>query len=623
MAEKYEIDLELKSNFDKVVKNVDDLKKGMQNVQKETEDISKSAKNAEKGVKSIGDGFKAVGLSIKAMGIGLLLEAFAILKDVFSKNQVVADKFATAVGAVSKVFNDLVSFLIKNIPDVVNFFKDIFENPQKHIEKLGTLIKENLIERFDSLLKTAGYLGEALGKLFEGKFAAAVESVKKAGKESVDIFTGVNNSVDRAGKAVEDIGNAISKYGKETWNAAAAQVQLQNAAEIAAAKQAGLVEQYDRAAEKQRQIRDNDLLSIEDRIKANNELKSVLDLQSEAMLKLANTQIQSAKANYEINKSKENLIALINAETNKKGVLAQIEGLISEQKSNEVSLGKELVAMKQSDIDATAQLALENKKFNASLNDDNIARLNAEKEILLAEKETERERLQLIINNAAQGTQARVDAEIEYKRRMQEIGNEIKQNEKDKNEQIKADAIKAEQDRNNAIATSKENLANIINGIEATGLAKTKAGQAISKAIALTQIGIDSAVALSKASTLANAEGAAAQLAFPLVPGIGTIARVLSYTSTALSVASNIVRAKQLLSGGGGGGAASGGSSAPSPTGGGNAPQFNVVGATGVNQLAGAISNREQAPIETYVVANNVSTAMALDRNIIRSATLG
>ena len=624
MAEKYEIDLELKSNFDKVVKNVDDLKKGMQGVQKETEDISKSAKNAEKGVKSIGDGFKAVGLSIKAMGIGLLLEAFAILKDVFSKNQVVADKFATAVGAVSKVFNDLVSFLIKNIPDVVNFFKDIFENPQKYIEKLGTLIKENLIERFDSLLKTAGYLGEALSNLFEGEFAAAFESVKKAGKESIDIFTGVNNSVDRAGKAVEDIGNAISKYGKETWNAAAANVALQNAALVAAAQQAKLVEQYDRAAESLRQVRDNDLLSIEDRITANNKLKDVLDKQEKAMISAADLQLQAAQNTYANNKSIENQVALINAQANKEGVLAQIKGLKSEQLANEVSLTKELVAMKQSDIDATAQLALENKKFNASLNDDNIARLNAEKEILLAEQETERERLQLIINNAAQGTQARVDAEIEYKTRMQEIGNEIKQNEKDKNEQIKADAIKAEQDRNNAIAASKENLANIINGIEATGLAKSKAGQAISKALALTQIGIDSAVALSKASTLANAEGAAAQLAFPLVPGIGTIARVLSYTSTALSVASNIVRAKQLLSsgGGGGGGSTSGGGSAPSG-GGGAAPQFNVVGATGVNQLAGALSNREQQPVMAYVTANNVTTAQALDRNIIRSATLG
>jgi hypothetical protein len=622
MAEKYEIDLELKSNFDKVVKDVNDLKKGMQNVQKETEDIGKSAKNAEKGVKSIGEGFKAVGLSLKAMGIGLLLEAFAILKDVFSQNQVVADKFATALGALSKVFNDLVSFLIKNIPDVIDFFKDIFENPQKHIEKLGTLIQENLIERFNSLLKTAGYLGEALGNLFEGKFAAAVESVKKAGKESVDIFTGVNNSVDRAGKAVEDIGNAISKYGKETWNAAEANNELQKSALLAAADQAKLVEKYGIDAEKQRKIRDNDLLSIKERIEANDLLKGILDLQGEAMTKLANKQLEAAQATYELNKSTANKIALTQAETNVLSVKNQVEGLTSEQESNRVALSKELTELKQSEIDATALLALENEKFAASLEEDNLKRLSVEKEILLAEQKSEKERLELKIKNANEGTQARVDAEIELKTRMQEIGNEIKQNEKDKNEQIKADAIKAEEDRNNAIANSKQNLENIIQGIETTGLGRTKAGQAISKALALTQIGIDSAVALSKASTLANAEGVAAQLAFPLVPGIGTIARVLSYTSTALSVASNIVRAKQLLSGGGGGGAAaSGGSTAPSPTG--SAPQFNVVGATGVNQLAGAISNREQQPIMTYVTANSVTTAQGLDRNIIRSATLG
>jgi hypothetical protein len=43
---------------------------------------------------------------------------------------------------------------------------------------------------------------------------------------------------------------------------------------------------------------------------------------------------------------------------------------------------------------------------------------------------------------------------------------------------------------------------------------QNKSGQVISKAIALTQIGIDSAVAISKASTLANAEGVAAQWHF-------------------------------------------------------------------------------------------------------------
>jgi hypothetical protein len=611
MAEKYEIDLELKSNFDKVVKDVNDLKKGMQNVQKETEDIGKSAKNAEKGVKSIGEGFKAVGLSIKAMGIGLLLEAFSILKDVFSKNQKVADTFAIALGALSKVFNDLVNFLIKNIPDVVDFFKDIFENPQKHIEKLGNLIKENLIERFESLLKTAGYLGEALGNLFEGKFGAAVESVKKAAKESVDIFTGVNNSVDRAGEAIDKIGGAISKYATETINAAEAQVKLQNEAEIAASRQAGLVEQYDRAAEKQRQIRDNDLLSIQDRINANNELKSVLDLQSEAMLKLANTQIQSAKANYEINKSKENLIALIDAETNKNGVLAQIEGLRSEQKANEVSLTKELVALKQTDVDATAALALENKKFIASLNDDNISRLNAEREILLAEQETERQRLQLKIDAAAQGTQARVDAEIEYKTRMQEIGNEIKQNEKDTSKE-KIAVAQAEMEAKNAIQNAQ--LDNVTAGI---GVLKTvfEKNKGIQKGLLIAE----NAAGIAKIiinTQVGNAKTIAQMGVLPAAPLV-LANNIGAGISIAASVAAT-VKGLQAL----GGGSASGGS-VPSGGGGASAPQFNVVGATGVNQLAGAISNREQAPVQAYVVANNVTTAQGLDRNIIRSATLG
>jgi hypothetical protein len=620
MAEKYEIDLELKSNFDKVVKDVNDLKKGMQNVQKETEDIGKSAKNAEKGVKSIGEGFKAVGLSLKAMGIGLLLEAFAILKDVFSKNQVVADKFATALGALSKVFNDLVNFLIKNIPDVVNFFKDIFENPQKHIEKLGTLIKENLIERFDSLLKTAGYLGEALGKLFEGKFAAAVESVKKAGKESVDIFTGVNNSVDRAGKAVEDIGNAISKYGKETWNAAAANVALQNAALIAAAQQAKLVEQYDRAAESLRQVRDNDLLSIEDRITANNKLKDVLDKQEKAMISAANLQLQAAQNTYENNKSIENQVALINAQANKEGVLAQIKGLKSEQLANEVSLTKELVAMKQSDIDATAQLALENKKFNASLKDDNIGRLSAEKEILIAEQETEIQRLQLKIDSAAQGTQARVDAEIEYKTRMQEIGNEIKQNEKDTADEEIAQAQRVA-DAKKAI---QESTFSVLEG--GIGLLKGlfEENKDIQKALLIAESATGIARIITNTSAANAADTFSASMMGPIAgPPYLATKLVLNKVGAGIGIAANLLATSKALSALGGGSA--GGGSAPSGQagGGGAAPNFNVVGATGVNQLAGAISNREQQPIMTYVTANNVTTAQGLDRNIIRSATLG
>lgn len=185
-------------------------------------------------------------------------------------------------------------------------------------------------------------------------------------------------------------------------------------------------------------------------------------------------------------------------------------------------------------------------------------------------------------------------------------------------------AIEFEKKKNEAIANSKANLTNIVANLEASGLAKTKAGQVISKAIALTQIGIDSAVAISKASTLANAEGVAAQLAFPLVPGIGTIARVVSYASTAASVIGNIARARQLLSSGGNaaasmgvGGAPGGGAAPAAPA----APTFNVVGTSGQNQIAQSLGN--QAPVKAYVVSNDVTSAQSLDRNIVKTATLG
>jgi hypothetical protein len=198
------------------------------------------------------------------------------------------------------------------------------------------------------------------------------------------------------------------------------------------------------------------------------------------------------------------------------------------------------------------------------------------------------------------------------------------ENAKKKREEQAAEEIAFQKAKDDAIASSKENLTNIVAGLEETGLAKTKAGQGLSKAIALTQIGIDSAVAISKASTLANAEGVAAQLAFPTVPGIGTAARIFSYASTALSVASNIARAKKLLSSGGSssGGSAGGGGGSSAPNGGAApAPSFNVVGNSGTNQIAQTLGN--QQPVQAYVVANNVTTQQSLDRNIVNNASLG
>ncbi|MBV1929872.1 MAG: hypothetical protein KUG81_10235 [Gammaproteobacteria bacterium] len=56
--------------------------------------------------------------------------------------------------------------------------------------------------------------------------------------------------------------------------------------------------------------------------------------------------------------------------------------------------------------------------------------------------------------------------------------------------------------------------------------------------------------------------------------------------------------------------------------GGQSAPSFNVVGTSGVNQLAQTLQGQDE-PIQAYVVANDVTTQQSLDRNIVETATIG
>jgi hypothetical protein len=88
-----------------------------------------------------------------------------------------------------------------------------------------------------------------------------------------------------------------------------------------------------------------------------------------------------------------------------------------------------------------------------------------------------------------------------------------------------------------------------------------------------------------------------------------------------------LVNVKRILStqlpGGSGGGAApslssAGGGASQQST----APQFNVVGANGISQVAQSLAGNRQ-PIKAFVVGKDVSTQQALDRNIVKFASLG
>jgi hypothetical protein len=167
------------------------------------------------------------------------------------------------------------------------------------------------------------------------------------------------------------------------------------------------------------------------------------------------------------------------------------------------------------------------------------------------------------------------------------------------------------------------NLANGLEGIESLGNKKSKAAATIKKGIALVDLSISTATALGSAVKEARAAGAAAQAMFPTVPGVGIAASIASYASSAGMVFGNIAKAKQLLSGDGGGGGASSGGGGGGAMSGGAAPQFNVVGPSGANQIAESIGGRESQPLKAFVVGGDVTTQQGLNRGIVQNATLG
>jgi hypothetical protein len=613
------VNLEIQSNIDSITKDVKKLNTTFEDTSEEIKGIQKSTKSAESGIKSLADGFKGMGLAIKSLGIGLVLEAFNIFKDVLSKNQKVVDTFNTVIGALSIAFNDLFGFVMDNFPAVVNLFKDVFENPTKYLKKFGDLVKENLIERFNSFLDTIGFVGEAIKKVFEGDFAGAMESVKKAGKESLDVLSGVNNSFDRGKKFVTDAADAIGNYAVKTLKASEANIKLQNSALIAAAQQAKLVEQYDRQAEGLRQIRDNDLLSIDDRIKANDKLKITLDKQEAAMLKAAKLQKDAAAATYNLNKTTENRVALINAEANVEGVLAQVKGLKSEQLANENSLTKESNDLLQSQIDTKNELNIKSKQFDAEQQTNELTKLEKQKEAIVLQQAIDLAELERKRKLYKDGTQARVDAENEFLLKKQDTDNSLVTNATETKKKI-LEQEKAIADGKRAI--QEATLSSIEGGL---GLLKTlfEGNEAVQKSLIIGESAVGIARIIIGTQAADAADTAAAALMGPFGVGYLATKKVLNRVSAGIGIASNIAATSKALSALGGGGApsssgvGSAGGSGPSMP-----PNFNVVGASSTNQLAQTIGTQQGMPIQAYVVSNDVTTAQALNRNIIRGASL-
>jgi len=111
-----------------------------------------------------------------------------------------------------------------------------------------------------------------------------------------------------------------------------------------------------------------------------------------------------------------------------------------------------------------------------------------------------------------------------------------------------------------------------------------------------------------------------AQSAYKSLVGVPVVGPVIAPIAAAGAIAAGLMNIKKIKATQFEGGTPPTDNSVPTaPTGGEpQAPQFNVVGNNGINQLA----QLQQQPVQAYVVSSEMTSAQALERNRIKNATI-
>ena len=341
----------------KLQADIGDLKKELETVNKGVADIGKTAKATEKSTGLLRKGVSGIGLALKAAGIGIALKAFQFLTEALQRNQKIANLLSTAFETVSIVFNEVTNVLV-----------GVYENVSKSTENFDALGKvlTGVLTIAITPLKLSFYaikLGiqqamlawedSFLGGGDEGKIAQLRLDIQETKNDLTDVAVAavdagkdiVTNFVEAAGEIGNISGQVIDGVKeinvKAAFEQAKATTAARNSIQLVEAQLRGLVEENDRLAESQRQIRDNENASFEERIAANNKLKEILETQKKDMLELADQRIAAAELELKNLDNIENQAALQDAINEKKAIEAQITGFMSEQMTNAVSLENE------------------------------------------------------------------------------------------------------------------------------------------------------------------------------------------------------------------------------------------------------------------------------------------
>ena len=534
-------------------------KKELSTMQKGIESVGKAGKKvASGGLKAISTGLKGIGKAYIAAGIGVIVAGFTFLYNALKENQEVMDAFNVVFETLS-IIGSQVSDVIVSVYKSVSSATENFDALGKVMKGLFTIAITPLKLAFDGIklaLQSAQLAWEE--SFFGDKDPETIKRLNESILETKQSLAETANEAITAGKSVvTNFGEAITEFGdittqvidgvskisvKAALETAKTNVQLKKSAEVASAENRLLMQQYDRQAEQQRQIRDDESATMQERIDANKKLGEILQEQEKLMIKNADAILLSAQAQFKKTGLDEDYITVLDAQAEKAGVLAAIEGKRSEQLVNTNTLERE--ALEQKKLIAEEEIALEEKKTAAKEKafDDAIAIVGAEsklgKAIFIAKKLLQAEEMIMEMKGALFS-------------------------------------------------------------------AKVSATKTTVKA---AEAGVDIAAGAGKTASA--------------VPFPANIPLILGYAAQAVGIISAIKGAMKASKAATSKLGASGSTpqiSAPTA----QSPSFNIVGQGEGSQIASALGQQQQQPIQAYVVSQDVTSAQSLENGIIQGATLG
>lgn len=280
--------------FEKVKKESDDTMKSFKGLTAGTEGMTASQKAATIATNLTNASLKALKLALIATGIGAFVIILGSLAVYFKSSEEAGNKLSKLMGVLGAVFNKVL----------------------KVLEPLGEFVADVLIAAFDSL----------------GRIATKTISLVSGGLKTLGF--------DQAAASVDRFNNSLSTTSKNAAALAKAQAEL-----VKSEREAGLIRlQFQRDAEKQRQIRDDESKSINERIAANEKLGKVLDAQMKAELSNATQALLVANLRQSVEGETTDVL---DAQAQAREALFDIEerivGQQSEQLTNINSLKKEAI----------------------------------------------------------------------------------------------------------------------------------------------------------------------------------------------------------------------------------------------------------------------------------------